>query len=134
MLIRSDLIAYKLSEVVFMVLLNVRMPTFVGILTVMSMINVMLSWIEASPPCLLKQNQSSGNQYNISWKLIMCVSDCTYQGLLFRDGERFDDPTNTCQSCLCQGGDVRCENTDCPAVGLALLLYTETLNRYFGKL
>ena len=43
MLIRSDLIAYKLSEVVFMVLLNVRMSTFVGILTVMSMINVMLS-------------------------------------------------------------------------------------------
>ena len=52
----------------------------------------------------------------------MCVSDCTYQGVLFRDGERFDDPTNTCQSCLCQGGDVGCENADCPAVGLTLCI------------
>ena len=39
----NTLIASKLSEVLFIMLINVKMPTIVGILTFMSMINVMLS-------------------------------------------------------------------------------------------
>ena len=38
---------FKLSDhVVFIMLINVKMPTIVGILTVMSMIKFMLRWIE----------------------------------------------------------------------------------------
>ena len=36
-------LAFKLSNVVFIMLINVKMPTFVGILTFMSIINFMLS-------------------------------------------------------------------------------------------
>ena len=37
------ILAFKLSAVVFIILINVKMPTIVGYLTFMSMINVMLS-------------------------------------------------------------------------------------------
>ena len=36
-------LAFNLTNVVFIMLVNVKMPTIVGILTFMSMINVMLS-------------------------------------------------------------------------------------------
>ena len=36
----------SLSDVVFIMLINVKMPAVVGILTFMSMINFMLSWVE----------------------------------------------------------------------------------------
>ena len=39
-------IALSLSDVVFIMLINVKMPTFVGILTFMSMINGMFNWAE----------------------------------------------------------------------------------------
>ena len=39
-------LAFKLSDVVYIMLINVKMPTIVGILTFMSMINFMLSWVE----------------------------------------------------------------------------------------
>ena len=39
-------IALSLSEVVFIMLINVKMPTVVCILTFMSMIHFMLSWVE----------------------------------------------------------------------------------------
>ena len=35
-------LAYKVSDVVFIMLINVKMPTVVGILTFISMINFML--------------------------------------------------------------------------------------------
>ena len=38
-------LAFSLSDVVFIMLINVQMPTTVGILTFMSMINFMLSWV-----------------------------------------------------------------------------------------
>ena len=38
--------AFILSDVVFIMLINVKMPTIVGILTFMSRINFMLSWVE----------------------------------------------------------------------------------------
>ena len=38
--------ALELSIVVFTMLINVKMPTIVGIFTFMSMINLMLSWFE----------------------------------------------------------------------------------------
>ena len=34
------------SDVVFIMLINIKMPTIVGILTFMSRINFMLSWVE----------------------------------------------------------------------------------------
>ena len=39
-------IALSLSEDVFIMLLNVTMPTVVCILTILSMIHLMLSWVE----------------------------------------------------------------------------------------
>ena len=39
-------IALSLSDVIFIMLINVKMPTIVGILTFISMINFMLSWVE----------------------------------------------------------------------------------------
>ena len=38
-----NLLAFKLSDVVCIMLINLKMPTIVGILTFMSMINFMLS-------------------------------------------------------------------------------------------
>ena len=43
MLKYTDLLAFKLSDVVFILLINVKMPTSVGILTFMSRINFVLS-------------------------------------------------------------------------------------------
>ena len=43
MLKNKYFLAFKLSDVVFIMLINVKMPTIVGILTFMSMINFMLS-------------------------------------------------------------------------------------------
>ena len=42
----KSFLAFKLSYVVFIMLINVKMPTIVGILTFKSMINFMLSWVE----------------------------------------------------------------------------------------
>ena len=39
-------LAFSLSDVVFIKLINVKMPTFVGILTFMSRINIVLNWVE----------------------------------------------------------------------------------------
>ena len=39
-------LALSLTDVVFILLMNVKMPTIVGILTFMSRINFMLSWVE----------------------------------------------------------------------------------------
>ena len=39
-------LALSLLDVVFIMLINVKMPTIVGILTFMSMINFMLSYVE----------------------------------------------------------------------------------------
>ena len=39
-------LALSLSDVVFIMLINVKMPTIVGILTFISTINLMLSWVE----------------------------------------------------------------------------------------
>ena len=39
-------VALSLSDVVFIRLINVKMPTFVGILTIMSRINFLLSRVE----------------------------------------------------------------------------------------
>ena len=39
-------IALSVSDIVFIILINVKMPTIVGILTLMSRINFVLSWVE----------------------------------------------------------------------------------------
>ena len=41
-IIKKTILAFKLWDVVFIILINVKMPTLVGILTFMSMINFML--------------------------------------------------------------------------------------------
>ena len=42
----ANFLAFKLSNVAFSMLINVKMPTLVGILTFISMLNFVLSWIE----------------------------------------------------------------------------------------
>ena len=39
-------LAFKLSDVLFIMVMIVKMPTIVGILTFMSMINFVVSWVE----------------------------------------------------------------------------------------
>ena len=46
MLKNKTFLAFKLSDVLFFMLINVKMTTIVGILTSMRMINVMLSRVE----------------------------------------------------------------------------------------
>ena len=46
MLKNKDSLAFNLSGVVFIILINVKMQTIVDILTFMSMINFMLCWVE----------------------------------------------------------------------------------------
>ena len=46
MLEKTNFLAFKLSYWVFIMLINVKMPTMVGISTFMSMINFMLSCVE----------------------------------------------------------------------------------------
>ena len=42
----KKILALSLSEVVFIMLINVKMPKIIGILTLMSMINFMLKCVE----------------------------------------------------------------------------------------
>ncbi|XP_035826566.1 uncharacterized protein LOC101845560 [Aplysia californica] len=43
-----------------------------------------------------------------------CV-DCLYQGLRYRSGQRFQDPSgSSCQECVCSKGDVVCSPMSCP--------------------
>ena len=42
----NKFLALSLSEVAFIMLINVKMPAIVGILTFISMINFVLSWVE----------------------------------------------------------------------------------------
>ena len=59
----KTLLAFKLSDLVFIKLINVKMSTIVGILTFMSLINFMLSWVEYEKKF-----------YNLgSWSLVHCV-------------------------------------------------------------
>ena len=53
-------LAFKLSYVVFIMLINVKMPTLVGILTFMSMINFMLGSVEHE-----KRFITSGPDFNL---------------------------------------------------------------------
>ncbi|KAL3884246.1 hypothetical protein ACJMK2_030464 [Sinanodonta woodiana] len=41
-------------------------------------------------------------------------TDCTFQGLLYRNGQSFIDPTNACHTCRCRDGNVLCQVIDCP--------------------
>ena len=43
------MLAIKLSDILFIMLINVKMPAIVGILTFMSTINSMLSFITSAP-------------------------------------------------------------------------------------
>ncbi|XP_051786187.1 kielin/chordin-like protein isoform X2 [Erpetoichthys calabaricus] len=40
--------------------------------------------------------------------------DCTFENRVFVDGEKFPNPLNPCQECICVNGHVNCENRDCP--------------------
>ena len=70
--------AFKLSDVVCIMLINVKMPKIVGILTFMSMMNLMLSCVEheksfitLEPDCL--SSQTSLNLCTASDKLVLHV-------------------------------------------------------------
>ncbi|KAM3870584.1 LOW QUALITY PROTEIN: kielin/chordin-like protein [Diretmus argenteus] len=40
--------------------------------------------------------------------------DCVYERQHYRHTERFYDPGNTCQSCICTNGTVHCQRRTCP--------------------
>ncbi|KAK3097854.1 hypothetical protein FSP39_013843 [Pinctada imbricata] len=41
-------------------------------------------------------------------------SDCTFEGLIFRNGQSFKHPSLKCQECNCVKGNVICGKTSCP--------------------
>ena len=55
-------LALSLSYVAFIMLINVKMPTTVGILTFMSMINFGLNWVEHG-----KSLKTSGSDQTFTW-------------------------------------------------------------------
>ena len=65
-------LALSLSDVVFIMLINVKMPTIVGILTFMSRINFVLSWVEhefffitSGPGCVKSRKTICQNLFNV---------------------------------------------------------------------
>ena len=60
-------LAFKLSDVVFVMLVNVKMPTFVGILTFMSMINFMFGWVEDEIKFYNLGARQPGNSEKLIW-------------------------------------------------------------------
>ena len=61
---KDFLLLIKLSDVVFIMLTNVKMPTMVGILTFMSMINFMLSWVEHDKSFITSRPDNIRIQWN----------------------------------------------------------------------
>ena len=55
-------LALSLSYVAFIMLINVKMPTTVGILTFMSMISFVLNWVEHG-----KSFKTSGSDQTFTW-------------------------------------------------------------------
>ena len=53
-------IALSLSDVVFIMLINVKMPTIVGILTFMSRINFVLSWVKHGKSFITSEQSDQG--------------------------------------------------------------------------
>lgn len=51
-----------------------------------------------------------------SWKTEYYFPDCTFRGLLYRDGEDFQNPSKPCERCLCMAGNVACDSRLCPQV------------------
>ncbi|XP_071136828.1 kielin/chordin-like protein [Mytilus edulis] len=44
-----------------------------------------------------------------------CV-DCSFNGLVYKNGISFDHPTERCQTCQCSNGEVQCRRKECPSV------------------
>ncbi|CAC5413567.1 unnamed protein product [Mytilus coruscus] len=44
-----------------------------------------------------------------------CV-DCSFNGILYKNGISFDHPTERCQTCQCSNGEVQCRRKECPSV------------------
>ncbi|KAJ8261951.1 hypothetical protein GJAV_G00160360, partial [Gymnothorax javanicus] len=40
--------------------------------------------------------------------------DCDFENRVFVDGEEFPSPVNPCQECVCSGGQVDCQDQECP--------------------
>ena len=57
---------FKLSDVVFILLINVKMPTTVGILTYLSMINFMLSCVDYEKSFITSGPDLDNNQHVIT--------------------------------------------------------------------
>ena len=57
----------SLSDVIFIMLINVKMPTIVGILTFMSRINFMLSWVELEKSFINLETWSGFTLFDTWW-------------------------------------------------------------------
>ena len=67
----KNFLAFKLSDVVFITLINVKMPTFVGILTFMSVIHFMLSWVEHEKSLITSGPDLDQNYLTLWWYSIL---------------------------------------------------------------
>ena len=79
-------LSFKLSDVVFIMLIIVKMPTIVGILTFMSMINLMLSWVEhgksfitSGPDLQIKVECSGSVGRALDWGSKGCLLETRHQ-------------------------------------------------------
>ena len=60
---------FKLSDVVFIMLINVKLPTIVGILTFMSRINIVLSPVEHEKSFITSRPVFNNQYFNIKSKI-----------------------------------------------------------------
>ena len=71
----KQFLALSLSDVVFIMLINVKMPTFVGILTFMSRINFVLCWVEHGKSFITFGPVSAlFSKQDISWLYIVKIT------------------------------------------------------------
>ena len=59
------ILALNFLEIVFILLINVKMPTIVGILTFMSRINFVLSWVEHEKSFITSQLEFFENSLQV---------------------------------------------------------------------
>lgn len=85
-------------------------------------------FIADDDPCL----QCTCNRGNVVKRRISCPSitcqhpvkgiccqecnNCLYENRVYRNGQRFPDPSNQCNICDCQDGTVSCSARDCPLI------------------
>ncbi|KAF8785303.1 Kielin/chordin-like protein like [Argiope bruennichi] len=45
----------------------------------------------------------------------VCSEGCLFEGSVYKEWHVFPDPSNSCQECVCQSGNVTCKQKQCPS-------------------